>query len=426
MHLRRVFARAALGLALAAGASCSREGVVRYSADQLSADLAPGRAEEVGVVLGEFPLKKGAVVDGDTIKVGGLSGSLRLSGLDTEETFKSEKAKRAFEVGWEEYLESEQAKTAKPVKIPTPLGEEAKVFAKHFFAGVTRVRLERDHPKKLRGRFNRFLVYVFVNRDGEWVNYNVEAVRAGMSPYFMKYGYSRRFHQDFVEAEKAAQEAQLGIWEPGTQHYRDYTIRGSWWRARAEFIKTFEEQAAEAAAAGATNWIDLSHFDALTELAALEGEEIFLLGNVGDVRPGNKGPARVMLGRKMGDDFPLIFFDESLIGRTGIDRFRGEFVVIRGVVSTYESKRTGRSQLQIEIKFPEQIVLPDYRPPGVDKDWFPMGKPLRELEGTVGGDAGDATSEPEPEPEPSVAPVDPDPATSPSETPPPPPGGGTI
>ena len=53
-------------------------------------------------------------------------------------------------------------------------------------------------PGEIRDRYDRYLAYVFAEIDGKWVNYNVECVRAGMSPYFMKYGYSQRFHADFV------------------------------------------------------------------------------------------------------------------------------------------------------------------------------------------------------------------------------------
>lgn len=313
-----------------------------------------------GIVLGDFPLAKNAIVDGDTIKVDGLGASLRLLGIDTEETFKYAKEWRAFEVGWDQYLIDEQAKTSRPIKVPTPLGMDAKYWAQDFFAGVTRVRLERDHPKEIRGRYNRFLVYVLIERDGQWLNYNVECVRAGMSPYFTKYGYSRRYHEQFVAAEAEARAARRGIWADGAHCYQDYDLRIQWWTARAEFVAQFERDAANRA----DELINLTHWDALDRLQARLGDEVEVLGAVGDVRQGERGPKRVLLSRRMFSDFPLIFWEDDVFEDCGIGRYRGEFVRVRGVVTSYTDRRTGRSQLQIEVRDPIQVRLPDYVPPG--------------------------------------------------------------
>ena len=314
---------------------------------------------EAGIVLGEFPLAKNAIVDGDTIKVAGLGASLRLLAIDTEETFKSEKSWRAFEVGWQQYLENEQAKTSRPIKVPTPLGMEAKYWAQDFFVGVTTVRLERDHPKEIRGRYNRFLVYVLVERDGQWLNYNVEAVRAGMSPYFTKYGYSRRYHEQFVAAEAEARAARRGIWADGAQCYQDYDLRQQWWTNRAAFVRQFEADAEQR-----PELINLTHWDALDQLEQRLGDEVEVLGAVAEVRQGERGPKRVLLSRRMFSDFPLIFWEDDVFEDCGIGRYRGEFVRVRGVVTSYVDRRTGRSQLQIEVRDPIQVRLPEYVPPG--------------------------------------------------------------
>jgi endonuclease YncB( thermonuclease family) len=137
-----------------------------------------------GLVLGELPITK--VVDGDTLRVAGLDDSLRLIGLDTEETFKRAADRRAAEADWPAFLRTQRGASLRPVKGPSPLGEEARRFAVGFFAGVDRVRLERDHADERRDSYGRHLAYALVRRDGRWVNYNVEAVRAGMSPYFTK------------------------------------------------------------------------------------------------------------------------------------------------------------------------------------------------------------------------------------------------
>jgi endonuclease YncB( thermonuclease family) len=314
---------------------------------------------EAGLMLGIYPLAKNAIVDGDTIKVDGLGASLRLIGIDTEETFKNEKSWRAYEVGWEQYLINEQAKTSRPIKVPTPLGMDAKYWAEEFFRGVTTVRIERDDPKEIRDRYNRFLAYVLVEREGQWLNYNVEVVRAGMSPYFSKYGYARRYHEQFVAAEAEARAAKRGIWADGAQCYQDYDIRAKWWNGRADFVKQFEADADQH-----PELISLTDWDALDRIAARLGDEVELLGTVGDIRQGERGPKRVLLSRRMFADFPLIFWEEDVFENSGIGRYRSEFIRVRGVVTSYTDRRTGRKQLQIEVRDPIQIRVPDYVPPG--------------------------------------------------------------
>ncbi|MBL8945968.1 MAG: thermonuclease family protein, partial [Myxococcales bacterium] len=280
-------------------------------------------------------------------------------GLDCEETFKSDKALRAYEVGFAEYLANEQKKASRPVKVPTPLGMDAKHFAEEFFDGVTTVRLERDHPKDIRDRYNRYLAYVFAQKKGEWVNYNVECVRAGMSPYFDKYGRSTRFHEDFVQAQREAQAAKRGIWEPGAEHYVDYSARLAWWSARAEFVTAFQNDAHDN-----PKLIALTHWDALEQLEGYVGDEVELLATVGDIRMGKGGaPTRVMLARRMFSDFALVFFDDEVFAASRIAEAKGEFVRVRGTVSEYQFKgkrgRKGEKQLQMVVSRPEQVTFVD-------------------------------------------------------------------
>jgi endonuclease YncB( thermonuclease family) len=291
------------------------------------------------------------VVDGDTVHVEGLDASLRLLGVDAEETFKHEKDRRAFKAPWPEYMRNMRAGNPRPVKYPTPVGEEAKAFAQRFFEGVDQVRLERDHPREIRDYFNRYLAYVLVSRGGRELNYNLELVRAGLSPYFSKYGYSRRFHAEFAAAEAEARAARRGIWDPAKQHYPDYDERQRWWDARAEFIKAFETDAG-----GRADHVILTNEDAPERLEALLGREVVVLGAVAAIREAEgNGPARVMLSRRRADDFPLIFWDGSVLARSGLGERLGEYVRVRGVVSRYEDRR-GRSQLQIVIQAPGQIA----------------------------------------------------------------------
>jgi endonuclease YncB( thermonuclease family) len=346
----------ALAVSACAGETVESAQSGRYDRVQLEHALAEGDA---GIVLGTFPLANKPVVDGDTIKVVGLDASLRLLGLDCEETFKSDKDWRRYEAGFDAYLAAAQGDSPRPVKIATPLGMDAKKFAMEFFEDITEVRLERDHPKDIRDRYNRYLGYVLAKKGGKWLNYNVECVRAGMSPYFTKYGFATRYHPEFVAAQKEARAAKRGIWDPATEHYRDYELRLRWWDARAEFVAEFERDAE-----GRNDFIVLTHWDALDRLEQAEGKEIELLGTVGDIRIGKGGaPTRVLLGRRMFADFPLVFFDDEVYAKSGIEKANGEFVRVRGTVTKYKFRarrgRPGGEQLQIVVKRPEQIRFVD-------------------------------------------------------------------
>jgi len=356
----------AAALVAALTATCGGESD-SYRYQRKRAQQTIGDVERSGLVLGEFTLARDPVVDGDTIKVDGLDKSLRLLAIDTEETFKKESDRRAAEGGWDAYLAAKRAEAGgRPPKLATPLGEEAKKFAKVFFADVKTVRLERDHPKEIRGRYGRYLAYVFVKKDGQWINYNLECVRAGMSPYFTKYGYSRRFHDEFVAAEAEARAAHRGIWAPGARADGDYDVREPWWNARAEFVKQFEIDAR-----GKDDWISITQWDAIRKLQARVDKEVVLLGTVGDVIRGGRGPIRVNLSRRLFGDLPVIFWDPDVFAASGIARYKGEFVKVRGVVKIYKNKHTGVEQLQVEVTLPGQVTgsqVPDLPPDVMDLD----------------------------------------------------------
>jgi len=334
-----------VALALVA-AACGSAQSDRYTRKQAQKSLI--KLEKPGLVLGEFRLTK--VVDGDTIKVDGLDSSLRLLGFDAEETFKHDDERRAFEAGWEQYKKDKRGASKRPVKYATPLGEQAKEWAKHFFDGVDRVRIERDHPAEIRDRYNRYLAYVFASKNGTWVNYNVEAVRAGMAPYFPKYGNSRRFHADFLAAESEAKAQKRGIWAPGAMSYPDYPEREAWWGARGNFVAEFR---AEGEGQGKTNYIDITHWDAEKTLEQLVGKEVVLLGTVDDIRIGEKGPTIV----KLDGHFPVVFFDRDIFGSSGIPEWKGEYIRVTGVPTLYENKHTHQKQVQLQVNQVTQIKL---------------------------------------------------------------------
>lgn len=384
----------ALLAALALAGGCGQQ-LVRYDRNNV---LAGVKDDTIGLVIGEFPLAK--VLDGDTIRVDGLDASLRLLGLDSEETFKYKADYRGYEKGWAVYLAEAQAKTKSPVKIATPLGDEAKKFAQHFFDGVRTVHLERDHPKEIRDFYNRYLTYVFVEKDGKRVNYNVECVRAGMSPYFSKYGYSRRYHGEFVAAQDEARKAQRGIWDPNKQHYPDYDRRLEWWNRRADYIEAFEREAADH-----KNWVVLTHWDSLARLESMLGREVVILASVGDIRQGQTGPTRVMLSRRRTGSFPLIFFDKEILAASQVEQAKGEFIRAHGVVAKYRNKYTNQDVLQIVVTMPEQV----------EREVVPAP-----AEPAAPAPADPASAEPptsEPTPSPSAPAITADPAAPPLPTP---------
>ncbi|HEY5951062.1 MAG TPA: hypothetical protein VIV40_36475, partial [Kofleriaceae bacterium] len=84
--------------------ACHPSRTDRYSRKAAQKSLL--KLETPGLVIGEFKVTK--ITDGDTIRVDGLDSSLRLLGMDTEETFKSENDRRMFEAGWPEYVKAKR------------------------------------------------------------------------------------------------------------------------------------------------------------------------------------------------------------------------------------------------------------------------------------------------------------------------------
>ena len=332
--------------------SCGRDATAEAPGKPIRAPAASRVADPVqeGLVIGEYRLAPHAVIDGDTIRVENVEESIRLLSIDTEEKVRSKRDRAAVEVDFEKYLKTKRGNALRPKKAGTPMGNRATEFAEAFFEGIETVRLERDDPKALRGRYGRLLAYAFVKKNGKWASYNVEAVRAGMSPYFTKYGYSHRFHNQFARAEGEARRAQRGIWDPEAKGYGDYAERKDWWDARAAFIQAFEHETA-----GRDDYIVLTHWDANARLEEKLGEEVTVLGTVDKVQHF-KGLVRVLLGGEQGNDFPIIFRDKAVFLRSALGRYEYEPVRVRGPIERY--KRGSYETLQIVVGDPEQVGLP--------------------------------------------------------------------
>ncbi len=313
-------------------------------------DEEPAEVLAEGLLIGEYRLAPHPVIDGDTIRVEGFGRSVRLLSIDTEEAVRSRRDRAAIKADFDEYLRRKRGDAVRPKKAGTPMGNQATEFAEAFFDGAETVRLERDDPKALRGRHGRLLAYAFVQKEGKWTSYNVEAVRAGMSPYFTKYGYSHRFHNQFARAEAEAQRARRGIWDPEAEGYGDYAERKDWWDARADFIQAFEHQAARR-----DDFIVLTHWDAEARLEEKLGEEVTVLGTVDEVKHF-KGLVRVRLAGAGNDGLPIIFRDKEIFGRSELARYEGEPVTVGGRVDRYV--RGDYQTLQIVVNRPRQIGLP--------------------------------------------------------------------
>lgn len=124
------------------------------------------------------------VVDGDTllVEVEGREERVRLLNVDTPESVHPDDARN------------------------TTAGYRATEYTRSRLAN-SQVRLEVPQDRRT-DNFGRTLAYVMV--DG--VNFNVELVREGYSPYYTKYGRSRRYDAAFREAEQAAKSSGKGVW----------------------------------------------------------------------------------------------------------------------------------------------------------------------------------------------------------------------
>ncbi len=186
-----------------------------------------------GTTIKDLKLTK--VVDGDTFKVeiNGKVESLRLCCLDTEESW---------------------AGGSKPV---TNAGKLASKWAKSYF-GVNQegfpgngdeiildIEFDTNDPvpvclKKHRGNFGRLICYVHKGDE----NYNLKAVENGWSPYFVKYGRSRLYHEEFLEAEANAQSSRFAIWDPTTNaagNSRSYGDLIPWWYLRDSVVQGYRQ-----------------------------------------------------------------------------------------------------------------------------------------------------------------------------------------
>ncbi len=301
-------------------------------------------------VIGEFVITK--VVDGDTFKFDKLDKSTRLLGIDTEETFKDKNAQqKSFDLSliWpkEYFSEQDKIQTKYPIKIDSPFGYDTWMWAKEFVKDAKSVRLEIESTDRIIDTYGRYLVYMFLNIDGKYINYNIECVKRGYSAYYTKYGYSKRFHKEFLEAQQYARKNKLGIWNPESKCYPDYEQRIIWWNKRADQIEKFENEFAQM-----ENAFNLMNNNELQKLGNFLGKEIIILGNVTEVFV-DKDPALIRINISKGVNFDLVFMGEKkeILNDYNLDDLKEYFICSKGVLSVF------RDTYQIIIEDKSQIWM---------------------------------------------------------------------
>ncbi|NJM65248.1 MAG: nuclease [Acaryochloris sp. RU_4_1] len=169
------------------------------------------------------------VVDGDTIRV-------RFSHLEPE------KSLRILN------LETEESNSGSN-KLITPWGQQAKERAQQFFQPEDRVTLEYPGTEPVevcqrRYQDNYGRPLILIHKQG--VDYQETMIREGYSPYFNKYGNVAfvEYHHRYLQAERAAQQANVGIWNPVATNgaeVHNYAALGVWWNLRARLIDEFRQ-----------------------------------------------------------------------------------------------------------------------------------------------------------------------------------------
>ena len=122
------------------------------------------------------------VYDGDTIRLAN-GMDVRYIGLDTPETHHPEKPVEYFGVRASEFNEE--------------------------LVGDKKVKLEFDVERK--DKYDRFLAYVYVKHDGEWINVNVKLLKEGYARLYTK-PPNVKYSDYFLELEKEARNNCRGSW----------------------------------------------------------------------------------------------------------------------------------------------------------------------------------------------------------------------
>lgn len=289
------------------------------------------------LVIGNYKISK--VIDGDTFRFEGLDKSTRLLGIDTEETFKDKNAEvksNDLAQTWPEPYIQEKAKKKNgfPVKIDTPFGYETWQWTKSFSSKFDYARLEKDDSLRSIDAYGRYLVYVILLKDGKEVNYNLECVRLGYSPYYNKYGKCKRFDKEFKEAQEYAQKNGLGIWNKKILCYPDYSQRIEWWNKRANQIETFENKYESD-----KRYFNLMNDGEYDRLNNYLGKEVIIFANISEVKK-SENLTLLTINIKKGVDFDLVVFKDNkdILDKFNIDVNKEYSIYARGTLKEYKGR----------------------------------------------------------------------------------------
>jgi endonuclease YncB( thermonuclease family) len=279
----------------------------------------------------------GCVVDGDTIEAVGFGESIRLLSLDTDETLSPKERALAERVthrgSWADYIAQKQKETEADGRrfgnYGTKMGERARAYARDFFEGVDEVKVEYESPTRTHGFFGRHLAYVWVERDGAWVNYNVEAVRDGISPYYTKYGFSQLYHDAFVQAQSEAKKAGRGIWSDDARGYPDYDERIEYWERRAKQIQRYRNRFEDN-----PRFVDLAEDTAFADLRDKIGERMVVFGEPTSLKERGQ-PQRLRMSYRYRRDFTVVAFDPHELTAAEANPDEEDFVYVEGIVEMY-------------------------------------------------------------------------------------------
>jgi len=148
---------------------------------------------------GSYSSNTSRVVDGDTLEVEGeFTGTVRLLGVDTPETYSSNSP---GEFRLEDTLENRDCLEN--------WGEKATEFAENYTQNK-QVKISLDPESDRRGDYGRLLAYIETENSSETLNY-----------LLVEKGLARVYESDFQEldryrsAEELANEQDLGVWSCG-------------------------------------------------------------------------------------------------------------------------------------------------------------------------------------------------------------------
>jgi len=189
-------------------------------------------------------------------------------------------------------------------------------------------------------------VYIIAIRDdGSEFNYNIECIKLGYSPYFSKYGYVKRFDNEFRQAQEYAHKNKLGIWSGNELCYPDYDERLLWWNVRAEQIKKFETQSA--GKNGFYSMLDLNDFKKLKNQI---NDSVIVFGTISQVMK-DKNPRIAKFVTDDNNQLELVFFEKSyhIIEDLDLANPKDYYIYVKGKLTDFNG------QIQIIIEDAGQI-----------------------------------------------------------------------